>query len=129
MPATAREQAGKMGLPYDFARLTRDEEYNVTLGAAYYERLVSRWGGNHMLAVASYNAGAGNVNKWVNSNGDPRGGVDTVEWIESIPFSETRNYVMRVLENAVVYDLLHPARGQTASAAPLSAYLGKRQPG
>jgi soluble lytic murein transglycosylase len=129
MPATAREQAGKMGLPYDFARLTRDEEYNVTLGAAYYERLVSRWGGNHMLAVASYNAGAGNVSKWVNSNGDPRGGVDTVEWIESIPFSETRNYVMRVLENAVVYDLLHPARGQTASAAPLSAYLGKRQPG
>ncbi|HYC94499.1 MAG TPA: transglycosylase SLT domain-containing protein, partial [Sphingomicrobium sp.] len=108
MPGTAREQAGKMGMGYDYARLTSDPSYNVMLGSAYFQRLVNNWGGNYPLAVASYNAGSGNVRKWVNSYGDPRGNVDIVSWIEKIPFEETRGYVQRVLENSVVYDRLNP---------------------
>ena len=129
MPSTAREQAGKMGIAYDYGRLTTDPAYNVSLGSAYYRRLLDNWGGNHVLAVASYNAGAGNVRKWVRAYGDPRQpGVDVVRWIERIPFMETRGYVQRVLENSVVYDRLNP---QTASAGSihLSNYLGKSRPG
>lgn len=129
MPATAREQAGKMGLAYDYARLTTDPAYNVSLGSAYYARLLNMWGGNHVLAVASYNAGAGNVRKWVNAYGDPRQpGADVVRWIERIPFTETRGYVQRVMENSVVYDELNP---QTASmgSVHLSTFLGKARPG
>ena len=129
MPGTAREQAGKMGIGYDYGRLTTDSAYNVNLGSAYYRRLLDNWGGNHVLAVASYNAGAGNVRKWVRAYGDPRQpGVDVVRWIERIPFMETRGYVQRVLENSVVYDRLNP---QTAAAGSihLSNYLGKSRPG
>ena len=129
MPGTAREQAGKMGIAYDYYRLTSDPAYNVSLGSAYYARLLNNWGGNHVLAVASYNAGAGNVRKWVRAYGDPRQpGADVVRWIERIPFTETRGYVQRVLENSVVYDRLNP---QTASAGSvhLSTYLGKSRPG
>ncbi|HEX9948486.1 MAG TPA: lytic transglycosylase domain-containing protein [Allosphingosinicella sp.] len=128
MPGTAREQAGKLGLPYDFGRLTSDPAYNVMLGTSYFERLLGQWGGQAALAVASYNAGAGNVNKWVRANGDPRGGTDIVTWIEAIPYSETRNYVQRVLENAVVYDAIRAQRGG-GRANRLSYYLGKSGPG
>lgn len=130
MPATARETAGKAGLAYDFNRLTTDEQYNVTLGSTYFRALLDRWGGNHVLAVASYNAGAGNVNRWIRANGDPRNpGVDVVDWIERIPFTETRIYVWRVLENAVMYDALHPERATMPAQNRLSAYLGKSTPG
>ncbi|HEX8512445.1 MAG TPA: lytic transglycosylase domain-containing protein [Allosphingosinicella sp.] len=128
MPGTAREQAGKLGMPYDFGRLTSDPAYNVMLGTSYFERLLNQWGGQAALAVASYNAGAGNVNKWVRANGDPRGGTDIVTWIEAIPYSETRNYVQRVLENAVVYDAIRAQRGG-GRANRLSYYLGKSGPG
>jgi soluble lytic murein transglycosylase len=128
MPGTAREQAGKLGLPYDFGRLTSDPAYNVMLGTSYFERLLNQWGGQAALAVASYNAGAGNVNKWVRANGDPRGGTDIVTWIEAIPYSETRNYVQRVLENAVVYDAIRAQRGG-GRPNRLSYYLGKSGPG
>jgi soluble lytic murein transglycosylase len=128
MPGTAREQAGKLGLPYDFGRLTSDPAYNVMLGSSYFERLLNQWGGQAALAVASYNAGAGNVNKWVRANGDPRGGTDIVTWIEAIPYTETRNYVQRVLENAVVYDAIRAQRGG-GRANRLSYYLGKSGPG
>lgn len=127
MPGTAREQAGKMGIGYSYSRLTSDPAYNVSLGSAYYARLLDNWGGNHVLAVASYNAGAGNVRKWVRAYGDPRQpGTDVIRWIERIPFTETRGYVQRVLENSVVYDRLNP---QSASAGSLSSYLGKSRPG
>ncbi len=130
MPGTAREQAGKLGQSYDFDRLTRDPDYNILLGSTYYQRMLAAWGGNHVLAVASYNAGAGNVRRWIRANGDPRDpSVDVLEWIESIPIYETRNYVQRVLENAVVYDLLHPGQPAMPSQNRLSAYLGKRRPG
>jgi soluble lytic murein transglycosylase len=94
------------------------------LGSAYFQRLVNIWGGSYPLAVASYNAGAGNVRKWVNSYGDPRGNVDIVSWIEKIPFEETRGYVQRVLENSVVYDRLNPSL-PAPQPVHISAYLGK----
>jgi soluble lytic murein transglycosylase len=75
--------------------------------------MLSYYGGSYPLAVAAYNAGPGNVNKWLRSNGDPRtGAVDWVTWVERIPFSETRNYVQRVLENAAVYEQLHPDKAR-----------------
>ncbi|HEX6376037.1 MAG TPA: lytic transglycosylase domain-containing protein, partial [Allosphingosinicella sp.] len=128
MPGTARETAGKIGLPYDFGRLTSDPSYNIMLGSSYFARLLDEWGGHAPLAVASYNAGAGNVRRWLRENGDPRGGTDIVTWIEAIPYSETRNYVQRVLENAVVYEAM---RAQRHGGRPnrLSYYLGKSGPG
>jgi soluble lytic murein transglycosylase len=124
MPGTAREQAGKSGYGYDYARLTSDPNYNVMLGSAYFQRLLSSWDGSYPLAVASYNAGAGNVRKWVRAYGDPRGQVDIVSWIEKIPFVETRGYVQRVLENTVVYDRLNPTL-PGPQPFHISAYLGK----
>ena len=127
MRGTAREQAGKMGLGYDGSRLF-DQSYNVMLGSAYFRRMLNNWDGSVPLAVASYNAGSGNVRKWVNAYGDPRRGVDIVRWIEAIPFTETRGYVQRVIENSVVYDSI--SRSQTQqSALHVSRYLGKSQPG
>ena len=124
MPGTAREQAGKSGYGYDYVRLTSDPNYNVMLGSAYFQRLLSAWDGSYPLAVASYNAGTGNVRKWVRAYGDPRGNVDIVSWIEKIPFVETRGYVQRVLENTVVYDRLNPTL-PGPQPVHISAYLGK----
>lgn len=129
MPGTARETAPSAGVSYDYAMLV-DPQTNIRLGSTYFSKMMSYYGGSYVLAVAAYNAGPGNVNKWLRANGDPRlPGVDVLQWIEAIPLSETRNYVQRVLENAVVYDLINPGRTAGRSATPLSAYLGKRQPG
>lgn len=128
MPGTAREVAGKLGMSYDAGSLTADTNYNLTLGSTYFQQMLSYFGGSYPLAVAAYNAGPGNVNKWLRANGDPRGGgINMVDWIEAIPIFETRNYVQRVLENAVVYDTLRD--GRSLPRAPLSFYLGKRDPG
>jgi soluble lytic murein transglycosylase len=86
------------------------------------------WNGNVPLAVASYNAGSGNVSKWVRQLGDPRGQVDVVAWIEAIPFDDTRGYVQRVIENSVVYDSIRGGQQQQA-ALHVSRYLGKDRPG
>lgn len=130
MPGTAREQAGMLGLAYDQSALMRDAAYNITLGNAYFARMMDYFGGSYPLAVAAYNAGPGNVNKWLRSNGDPRNGsVDWVDWIERIPITETRAYVQRVLENAVVYEAMHPERARYRGQNPLSHFLGKRYPG
>ena len=130
LPATAAEQAAKLGLPYATSRLTDDPVFNVTLGAAYYGRIRDNLGGSNLLAVAAYNAGPGNVRKFIAMNGDPRlPGADLVDWVELIPFSETRDYVQRVLANAVVYDIIHPATSTMPATNRLSAYLGKRVPG
>ena len=85
MTGTAREQAGKMGVGYDSYRLISDPSYNVMLGSAYFQRMLNIWNGSVPLAVASYNAGCGNVGKWVRRYGDPRGQVDMLKWIEAIP--------------------------------------------
>ena len=127
MTGTAREQAGKMGVGYDAYRLTSEPDYNVMLGSAYFARLLDTWDGNVPLAVASYNAGAGNVRKWINANGDPRTG-DVLRWIERIPFVETKGYVQRVIENSVVYDSMR-APPSSQAAMHVSRYLGKSRPG
>lgn len=128
MPGTAREQAGKMGLG---SGSLDDPSYNIMLGSGYFQRMLSYYGGAYPLAVAAYNAGPGNVNKWIAANGDPRlPGADMLRWIEQIPIYETKNYVQRVLENAVVYDAMNPAQARfRGSNAPLSRYLGKQTPG
>src|SRR3546814_591979 len=86
MPATAREQAGKMGMGYSADLLTSDPTYNIRLGDGYFGRMMDYFGGATPLAVGAYNAGAGNVNRWLRANGDPRTGtVDWIDWIEKIP--------------------------------------------
>lgn len=104
MIPTAQETAKKAKLNFAPELLTSDPAYNVTLGTAHLGELVDYWNGSYVLAIASYNAGAGNVRKWIAANGDPReAGADTVRWIERIPVSETRFYVQRVLENMEIY--------------------------
>jgi soluble lytic murein transglycosylase len=127
MPGTARGMAGQLGLDYSPASLD-DTAFNIQLGASYFQHLFGLYG-SYPLAIAAYNAGGGNVNKWLAANGDPRtGAVDMVDWIEEIPFHETRTYVQRVLENAVVYDLLNPSHQLSQGPARLDWYLG-RKPG
>ena len=128
MTGTAREQAGKMGIGYDSYRLISDPAYNVMIGSSYFQRMLNIWNGNVPLAVASYNAGSGNVGKWVRKYGDPRGQVDVLKWIEAIPFTETRAYVQRVIENSVVYDSMRAQQPQR-TAIHVSRYLGKDRPG
>ena len=130
MPGTARETAGKIALSYRPDALNSDITYNIQLGSTYFQRMLSYYNGSYPLAVAAYNAGPGNVNKWLVRNGDPRsGGIDILDWIEQIPLSETRGYVHRVLENAVMYDHLNPERARYKSAMPLSKYLGRNTGG
>ncbi len=130
MPGTARETAQKIGASYDLGGLTSDTQYNIRLGNDYFSRMMSYYNGSYPLAVAAYNAGPGNVNKWLRTIGDPRNGsIDILQWIEAIPLTETRGYVQRVLENAVVYDMIDPTKARMRSATPLSSYLGKRTPG
>ncbi len=128
MPGTARQTAPHAGLAYNYASLG-DPQYNMALGSTYFGQLMDMYGGSYVLSVAAYNAGPGNVNKWLRAYGDPRTDVDVLNWIENIPLSETRNYVQRVLENAVVYDMLNPSRATVRTNTPLSTYLGKRYPG
>jgi len=104
IPSTAQFAARREGLSYQRALLTDDPDYNMTLGASYLAHLLDQFGGSYVLAIAAYNAGPSNVNRWIAQYGDPRQrGVDILDWIEQIPFAETRNYVHRVLENLQVY--------------------------
>src|SRR3546814_11147551 len=82
------------------------------------------FGGAYPLAIAAYNAGPGNVNKWLRANGDPRQGtVGWIEWIERIPVYETRNYVQRVIENAAVYEQLYPANARSGATRTAESFL------
>ena len=106
MPATAKHVAQRAGFKYTQSRLTSDPDFNITVGSRYLANLVDSFGGSYVLGIAAYNAGPGNVNKWLRDMGDPRLMKDTdmiVDWIELIPFKETRNYVQRVLEALQVY--------------------------
>lgn len=104
LPGTAKETAKKLGRSYDLAALTNDPGYNLLLGTAYFSELSAKFDGSMILAIAAYNAGPGNVKKWIDTFGDPRqNGIDPIDWVERIPFSETRSYVQRVLENWQVY--------------------------
>ncbi|MXO64357.1 lytic transglycosylase domain-containing protein [Altericroceibacterium endophyticum] len=124
MPGTAREQAGKTGIQYMSASLIDDSQYNIRLGNGYFQRMLAYYDGYYPLAVAAYNAGPGNVNKWLRANGDPRrGAVEWTKWIEEIPIFETKNYVQRVLENAVVYERLYPEKATYGRPRDLSDFL------
>lgn len=104
MPATAKIVARQHKLPYDRNRLLDDPGYNLTLGGAHLGDLVKRYKGSYIMTIAAYNAGPGRVTKWVREYGDPRlPDVDPIDWVELIPFNETRNYVQRVLENTQIY--------------------------
>jgi soluble lytic murein transglycosylase len=103
MPATARGMADAVGIEFVASRLT-EPLYNARLGTEYLARMLSRYRGSYVLATAAYNAGPGRIDQWIATFGDPRDpAVDPVIWVESIPFGETRNYVMRVLESLHVY--------------------------
>ncbi len=104
LPSTARIVARTEGLPYQPNWLVDDPSYNVTLGAAYLQQLLETWNGSYVLTFASYNAGPGRPREWIGEWGDPRApNADVIDWVELIPFSETRNYVQRVMENVQVY--------------------------
>ncbi|MGH6931132.1 MAG: lytic transglycosylase domain-containing protein, partial [Dongiaceae bacterium] len=103
MPATAKYTAKRIGLAYSAAKLN-DPNYNIALGRAYLAGLLTDYGGSYVLSLAGYNAGPRRVMEWMGQYRDPRRkGVDVIDWVESIPISETRNYVQRVLENLQVY--------------------------
>jgi soluble lytic murein transglycosylase len=104
MPGTAEEVSEELGLGYDRARLTGDWEYNARLGTAYLAGLQEMFGNSPVMIAAGYNAGPGRPRTWMTQRGDPRtGGVDVIDWIEHIPFTETRTYVMRVTEAIPAY--------------------------
>ncbi len=104
MPATAEEVAGFLGLPYSRGRLTADWEYNAQLGSKYLAVLEEEFGYSPVQIAAGYNAGPSRPKTWMAERGDPRlGEVDVIDWIEHIPFRETRNYVMRITESLPVY--------------------------
>lgn len=104
MPGNARHMANLAGLPYRPNDLTSDPSYDLKLGMTELAGELSDWSGSYVLAIAAYNAGPTNVKRWIATYGDPRDGrVDPIDWIEEIPFSETRNYVQRVIENTEVY--------------------------
>ena len=104
MPATAKYVARKHKWRYSRTRLTRDPDYNSQLGTAYLAELLDKYKGSYIMALAAYNAGTPRVRKWVRDYGDPRKAeIDPIDWIEMIPISETRNYVLRIMEGLQVY--------------------------
>lgn len=104
MPATAKHTAAVAGIPYRPNDLIDDPSYNMQLGMMEFGSNLSDWSGSLVIAAAAYNAGPNNAKKWLNNNGDPRSPAsDPIDWIEQIPFNETRNYVMRVIENTQIY--------------------------
>ncbi|MGR3541107.1 MAG: transglycosylase SLT domain-containing protein [Hasllibacter sp.] len=105
MPGTAQDVTRDLGLRYSHARLTSDPAYNAVLGSEYLRQLEARFGFNVPMIAAGYNAGPGRPMRWARPGFDPRGASveEAVDWVERIPFDETRNYVMRVTEGMAVY--------------------------
>lgn len=104
LPTTARDVAGRLKVPFIESKLTRDPAYNVQLGSQYLAEMLQRFGGSYELALAAYNAGPNRVARWIEAGGDPRTAkIDMVDWIEMMPFRETRNYVQRIMEAVTVY--------------------------
>jgi len=122
LPATAQAVAKRLGLRHHTGMLLNDPLHNMRLGAGYLDQMMARFGGALPLAVAAYNAGPARVDEWLGTLGDPRGvDVPMLDWMEMIPFTETRNYVQRVIENMPVYRARDPA---TASLEhPMARWL------
>jgi soluble lytic murein transglycosylase len=103
-PDAGRYVCKRAGVSFDLARMKTDPAYNAALGAAELGGLIEDYRGSYIMTFAAYNAGRGSVKKWIDRYGDPRDPkVDAVDWVELIPFSETRNYVQRIMENLQVY--------------------------
>jgi soluble lytic murein transglycosylase len=103
-PEAGRDTAKRFGVAYDWNRLVSDPVYNTQMGAAEVAALLLEYSGSYIMTFAGYNAGRGRVQQWVAQHGDPRDPkVDAVDWVERIPFAETRNYVQRVMESLQVY--------------------------
>ena len=117
MPATAKIIARQYRLPYAVSKLKGDPSYNVKLGAAHLADLVEDFGGSYIMTLVGYNAGPRRAREWVEEFGDPRGGqVDPVDWVECIPFEETRQYVQKVMQNLHIYrSRLAPEKVQAMS--------------
>ncbi len=134
-PAAARDTAKRFGVAYSWDRMVSDPVYNTQMGAAELSALLKEYRGSYIMTFAGYNAGRGRVRDWVKLHGDPRDpNVDAVDWVERIPFAETRNYVQRVMENLGVYRVRfnaeamaiaksdqHRAAAKEVNAAPLPA--------
>ncbi|MGY4803758.1 lytic transglycosylase domain-containing protein, partial [Teichococcus aerofrigidensis] len=120
LPGTATLVARQMGVAHQTGWLTSQPEHNLRLGARYLADQLGRFG-NLAMAAAAYNAGPRRVEEWIATYGDPRQpGTDLIDWMEQIPFSETRNYAQRVVENAVIYRALG---GQGELDHPLKPWL------
>ena len=103
-PEAARDTCRRYNCKYDVKRLRNDSPYNLQVGAAELAGVMADYRGNLVLSFAAYNAGRGRVQEWIAKFGDPRDPkVDPIDWVERIPFMETRNYVQRVMENFQVY--------------------------
>ena len=127
MPGTAQLVARLLGTRVDNSQLTSDPAANMKLGTAYMQGLMAQFGDFVPMAVAAYNAGPGRAVQWARENGDPRtGAIDPIDWVELIPFNETRNYVQRVIENVVIYRARrgvvadHPTTTVPRGVAPLN---------
>ncbi len=104
LPSTAQLQARRGGLPYRYNWLLDDPQYNARLGSAHLDDLIQNYNGSYIVSMAAYNAGPGRARQWIERFGDPRSGdIDPVDWVEWVPFGETRNYIQRVMENLQVY--------------------------
>jgi soluble lytic murein transglycosylase len=104
LPGTAKLMANKLGVEHEVDKLLTDPAYNVTMGSAYLAEMVEKFGPSIALIASGYNAGPKRPERWMTEFGDPRSpDVDVVDWVESIPFDETRTYVMRVAEGVVIY--------------------------
>lgn len=125
MPGTARLVARQYGVSFNVGSLKSDPAYNVKLGAAHLADLVSTFNGSYILTLVAYNAGPRRAREWVDEFGDPRGAqVDPVDWVECIPFNETRQYVQKVMQNVHIYR----SRLSPASVQPMTADLKRGTP-
>jgi soluble lytic murein transglycosylase len=126
MPGTARIIARQYRIPYVQAKLKGDPAYNVKLGAAHLADLVEDFGGSYVLTLVAYNAGPRRAREWVEEFGDPRAAqVDPIDWVECIPFQETRQYVQKVLQNVHIYR----SRLAPQTVRPMTADLKRGAPG
>jgi len=122
-PEAGRDTAKRFGVTYDWNRLVSDPVYNTQMGAAELGALLREYNGSYIMSFAAYNAGRGRVQQWVKQHGDPRNpNVDAIDWVERIPFAETRNYVQRVMENLLVY------RTRFESSTPMISELNDQLP-
>jgi soluble lytic murein transglycosylase len=127
MPDTARALAKAAKVPYVRAKLVTDPAYNLKLGSTYLGSLLNSFDGSYILTAAAYNAGPGRARQWIRQFGDPQdGNVDAIDWVEQIPFNETRAYVQHVMENMMIY---RAVLAGTAKIPPtLERELSRRQP-